>query len=198
MAQDNWKPIAGQHYRALNIAPPLQSGITFYFWPGSASSYQLEHALQNWQKLNPNMEIQRIPLVTRPHWRLLAKAWLVAEAIDKTNSLAFLNDLYKTIHQDSQPISNIEELKQFFVSHDTDPLNFVTQFNSLAINQQLKSQQTAAALFPIIGVPTIIINNQWYSDASMVKTSAQLIDVINLLLSENSQINDDISEKPAQ
>ncbi len=42
-------------------------------------------------------------------------------------------------------------------------------------------------LFTISGVPTII-NSQWYSKASMVEATAQLVDVFNLLISENIQL----------
>ena len=83
--------------------------------------------------------------------------------------------------------NDIDELKQYIEPLEVDPLDFVTRFNSLAINQQLKYQQTTASLLPITGVPTVIINNQWYSDASMVHTSAQMIEVINFLITQNNQ-----------
>ncbi len=50
-------------------------------------------------------------------------------------------------------------------------------------------------LFTINGVPTII-NSQWYSNASMVETTAQLVDAFNLLFSENIQLVDRTQKIP--
>jgi len=101
-----WKPVEGQHYKSINPKISPKPGITFYFWPGSASCYQLEHALQNWQQQHPEIIVKRIPLVKRPQWRLLAKSWLVAAGMDsntKNRGELFLNELYQTIHIKSQP-----------------------------------------------------------------------------------------------
>ena len=178
-----WVPVAGQHYLATDSKAPRQSGIKYYFWLGSASCYQLENALQNWQTQNPEISIERIPLVKRPEWRLLAKAWLVATALDKGE--LFLNQLYKSIHIEAQQINHVTELGQLLTKMQIDQQDFVNRFNSLAINQQLKSLQEQAELYPISGVPAIVINNRWYSDASMASTSAQLIEIIKTLALNN-------------
>jgi thiol:disulfide interchange protein DsbA len=178
-----WIPVAGQHYLAYASKTPRQSGIKYYFWPGSASCYQLENALQNWQIEHPEIDIERIPLVKRPQWRLFAKAWLVATALDKGEP--FLNQLYKTIHVEAQQINQLAELDQLLTKLQIDKQDFATRYNSLAINQQLNSLQKQADSYPISGVPTIIINDRWYSDASMASTSAQIIEIIETLALSN-------------
>ena len=175
-----WTPVAGQHYLAINSEQPRQSGIKYYFWPGSPSCYQLENALQNWQLKHPEVNIERIPLIKRPEWRLLAKAWLVATTLDKGE--AFLNQLYKTIHIEAQHINDVSELGLLLTKLQIDEQDFIARFNSLVINQQLKSLQKQAELYSISGVPTIIINDRWYSDPSMASTSAQLIEIIETLV----------------
>lgn len=180
----SWQAVEGQHYLRLDQAPEtdlLSAGtnIKFYYWPGSASSYQLELALQDYSATHPEITIQRIPLVMRPHWRLLAKACLVAE--DMQQGPSFLDQLYRAIHIEAKTISNETELEQLLLSLEIDPLDFFTRFNSLETNQRLKLLQKQSASFPIKGVPTIIINNRWISDASIATTSAQLISVIEQL-----------------
>jgi len=180
---DHWLPIQGQHYQKIEGTPLYQPGIQFYFWAQSPSCYQLELALRQWHLQNPSLNIERIPLVKRPHWRLLAKTWLVA--IQLQLGEAFLDQLYQAIHQQSLPLTSTSELEQFLLSQQLDVQEFMTLFNSVAINQQLASIQKTAKTLPISGVPTIIINNQWISDPSMVTTSAQLITVIDHLRGDN-------------
>jgi len=186
-----WQPIAGQHYHSVNTNLPPETGIKFYFWSGSESCYQLDLALQNWQKQHPEINITRIPLIARPHWRLLAKAWLVAQNMGK--DLMFLNQLYEKIHSKSEPINNFSDLEQFISTQEIDQLNFKAQYNSLSINQQLQDLQSQLQVFPITGVPTIIINNRWYSDASTGISSAQLITIIDQLLLEETPENNNAS-----
>jgi len=177
-----WQPIAGQHYHKITTDEPGGKSIKFYFWPGSKSCFQLDHALQNWLQQHPEITLQRIPLVKRPHWRLLAKAWLVALEMD--DGIAFLNELYQKIHMQSDPINSFAELEQFIISRGINPLNFKAVFNSLTVNQQLQILQNQANQLPVSGVPAIIVNNQWYTDASTGITSSQLITIIDQLLSD--------------
>jgi thiol:disulfide interchange protein DsbA len=176
-----WQPIEGQHYVALasKTEQNTTSGVQFYFWPGSASCYQLELALQKWQLTNPFIEVKRIPLVKRPSWRLLAKAVLVAEQLNLTDT--FINQLYQALHLQSQTISSDAELEQFLESQNIDSVNFMTVFSSAHINQKLKAIELSNRSLPLKGVPTIIINGQWLSDATMANTSAQMLSVIDLL-----------------
>jgi len=191
-----WEPVANQHYHAINI--PVDANVTpeqtselklekhiikFYFWPGSESCYQLDQALRAWHEQHPQIQIDRIPLVKRPQWRLLAKAWLVAKQMD--DEMAFLDELYQQIHDKRQPIENYFNLEQFIISRNIDPLNFKTQFNALSTNQQLQSLQLQADKLSIAGVPTIIINNRWYTDASTGVSSAKLITIITQLIYKN-------------
>ncbi len=191
-----WKPVAGQHFHAISHANnpdvlPNQSSefdlnknsITFYFWPGSESCYQLDQTIKSWHEEHPEIQIDRIPLVKRPQWRLLAKAWLVAKKID--DELTFLDALYQKIHGKRELIDNYLNLEQFIVSRGLDPLDFKTQFNALSTNQQLQSIQLQAEKLSIAGVPAIIINNRWYTDASTGISSAQLITIIDQLIVKN-------------
>ncbi|MFT5452453.1 MAG: thiol:disulfide interchange protein DsbA [Enterobacterales bacterium] len=180
-----WQPIEGQHYVALETTTVQNTAATvqFYFWPGSASCYQFELALQKWQWNHPRTEVKRIPLVKRPSWRLLSKAVLVAEELNLADT--FINQLYQALHLQYQTISNHLELEQFLQSQNIDAVNFMTLFSSPLINQKLMSIEFSNNLLPLKGVPTIIINGQWLTDATMAKTSAQLLSVIDLLSAQS-------------
>lgn len=185
---NTWQPIEGQHYISLESKTEQNSTaiVQFYFWPRSASCYQFELALQKWQLTHPTVEVKRIPLVKRPSWRLLSKAVLVAEELNLADT--FINQLYQAIHQQSQTISNQAELEQFLQSQNIDSVNFMTMFSSAIINQKLKSIALSNKLLPLKGVPTIIINGQWLSDATMANTSAQLLSVIEHLYSKPIEV----------
>ncbi len=171
--------IEGKHYQPLSVTKPIQSGIKFYFWPQSVSCYQLELAINDWHENHPEIVIQRIPLVKRPHWRLLAKAWLVAKSMNIDALL--LESLYQAIHFQQMSVKNVDELEVFLELMDIDTLDFMVRFQSHAINVELKTLQNDAKKLPIFGVPTIIINDRWISDAAMATTSEQMILILDRL-----------------
>lgn len=181
-----WQPILGRDYQELTSTQSATetkdnnvNTIKFYFWAGSSSSYQLEVALQNWLKINNSVTLQRIPLVKRPGWRLLAKTWLAVEQLP--NAEAFLTNLYRTIHIDQTKILSFDDLLPLIQQQNIEESEFKTLFHSLAINQQLNTLEKAARLFPIHTVPTIIINNRWSIDASNMLSADQFVTIIESL-----------------
>ena len=195
LAQTNnepWKPQLGRDYQAITPSKTNSdaqnvnsNSIQLYFWAGSPSSYQLDLALQNWLINKQAFNLQRIPLVKRPNWRLLAKTWLVVEQFPIAN--AFLNRLYEAIHVDRTDILTFNDLLPIINEYKLDELEFKTSFYSLAINHQLNTIQKSAQLFPIHTVPTIIINNKWSIDASTKLSADQFISIIEQLTKDNYQ-----------
>lgn len=184
-----WNPVLGRDYQTItspkvDAETPnnINNQLTFYFWAGSTSSYQLDLALQSWLSTKNNVSLQRIPLVKRPKWRLLAKAWLVVEQLPDAEQI--LSNIYKAIHVDQIDILSFDDLLPLIDSQSLDELEFKTNFYSLAINQQLNALQKSAQLFPIRTVPTIIINNRWSIDASNQLTADQFIAIIEKLTSK--------------
>ncbi|PCJ49067.1 MAG: hypothetical protein COA74_07310 [Gammaproteobacteria bacterium] len=188
LSDSTFKPLVGKHYISLKNPSTEKltttTKISFYFWPASASCYQLELALQKWQLEHPSIVIERIPLVKRPSWRLLAKTWLVAKQLNIAED--FLSQLYLAIHSQGSTIENKLQLEVFLNDQNIDSLEFITLLNSPLINQQLKDIEINNQLLPLQGVPSIIINEQWLSDASMITTSAGFLQLIDYLISNTS------------
>jgi len=181
-AQQAWTPERNKHYRLLADTQPSElQQIELFCWLGSPSCFQIESALSDWRD-DQDITVINTPLIKRPEWRLLAKARLVAQQMEIENDL--VESIYRTIHIESESIETEEQLFAHIEAFGLEPSRFANQFYSAATNKEIKRIQNRADTLPIVGVPTIIINNQWLIDASMIENSRQMLIIIEQLIND--------------
>ena len=170
----------GPGYHTLaNNTPSEQNEISVYCWLGSRSCYIFEVALAEWLE-NQAIPVTHKPLIKRPEWRRLAKARLVAQLLDvEAEAVDLIN---QHLHQDNLPISNDDDLFQLFEGTSISSSRFANVYYAAETNQAINEIQQVAKDNMVRGIPTIIINNQWLIDASMHRTSRELINTMNQLL----------------
>ena len=196
--QQPWQALENQHFISLSSQQQLaftkeNPTLHFYFWPGSASCYQVELALQKWQLIHTQIKVVRVPLIKRPNWRLLAKVYLVAEDLQLAD--AVLNLLYDSIHQQQMPIESEAQLTPLLQTMSIDEIDFFARLHSPEINLQLSSLETNHKTLPLTGVPSFIINGQWQTDASLASTPATLLKVIDHLFSQSTTVTEAVTDK---
>ena len=177
-AQTSQIPVAGQDYLVVSDTPSEANEITIYCWLGSASCYQVEYALSNWAK-DKELSLRYKPLIKRPHWRLLAKARLVARQLGY--EAEFVSLVYQQLHKQGELIDSEEALLKIVEATPMSSSRFVNLYYAAETNQQLKDIQEEAKNWPISGVPTIIIKQRWLLDAQMHKTSRSIINTLDYL-----------------
>ena len=182
-ASDDWQPQLNTHYQRLPVATEsVAQTITLYCWVGSPSCYQLETALRNWAAEN-DLTIAYQPVVMRPDWRLLAKARLVAREMMEEELVT--TAIYERLHENNEAISSEEELFVLIESLGVSASRFANLFYSPEINASLKVYETQAKTLGLKGIPSVIVNNLWLMDASMLGSSREFLNTVEFLLTSS-------------
>jgi thiol:disulfide interchange protein DsbA len=129
--------------------------------------FHMEPELNAWLKHKPDdVVLVRLPVVFRPEWELLAKAYFTAQVLgvlDKTHDA-----LFEAIHEKNQKFDSEAALQAFFVAHGVSAEEFRNTFNSFAVAVKINSAKLMTRKYAITGVPTFIVNGRFSTSASLV------------------------------
>ncbi|MDP3333060.1 MAG: thiol:disulfide interchange protein DsbA/DsbL [Methylococcaceae bacterium] len=175
-------------YEAVTPAQPTKSTdkieVIEFFWYGCPHCYSFEPFLSKWAKTLPkNVEFIRQPAVFSELWGKHAKAYFTAEAlgvVDKVHS-----DLFDAV-QAKQALETEDELAKFFAAHGVKESDFRTNYNSFLVDAKMRQAKTMAARYGVNGVPAIIVNGKYRTNATLAGSQEKMIDVINQLIKQES------------
>lgn len=155
-----------------------------FFWYGCPHCYSFEPFLSKWAKTLPkNVEFIRQPAVFSELWGKHAKAYFTAEAlgvVDKVHT-----DLFDAV-QAKQSLETEDELAKFFAAHGVKESDFRTNYNSFLVDAKMRQAKTMAARYGVNGVPAIIVNGKYRTNATLAGSQEKMIDVINQLIKQES------------
>jgi len=175
-------------YEAVTPAQPTKNTdkieVIEFFWYGCPHCYSFEPFLSKWAKTLPkNVEFIRQPAVFSELWGKHAKAYFTAEAlgvVDKVHT-----DLFDAV-QAKQSLETEDELAKFFAAHGVKESDFRTNYNSFLVDAKMRQAKTMAARYGVNGVPAIIINGKYRTNATLAGSQEKMIDVINQLIKQES------------
>jgi thiol:disulfide interchange protein DsbA len=128
--------------------------------------FHMEPELSEWLKAKPDDVIfVRYPVVFRPEWEVLAKAYFTAEllgVLDKTHEA-----LFEAIHVKNQKFGDEAAMQDFFVSEGVSADDFRKAYNSFAVAVKVNSAKQMTRRYAITGVPTLIVNGKFSTSASL-------------------------------
>lgn len=129
--------------------------------------FHMEPELDAWLKTKPaDVVFVRLPVVFRPEWEVLAKAYFTAQilgVLDKTHEA-----LFEAIHEKNQKFTDEAAVQAFFVEQGVSADDFRNTFNSFAVAVRLNSAKMMTRRYAITGVPTFIVNGKYSTSASLV------------------------------
>ena len=141
--------------------------------------FHMEPELNAWLKHKPDdVVLVRLPVVFRPEWELLAKAYFTAQilgVLDKTHDA-----LFEAIHEKNQKFDSEAALQAFFVEHGVSAEDFRNTFNSFAVAVKVNSAKLMTRKYAITGVPTFIVNGKFSTSASLAGGTASGLSVKEL------------------
>jgi thiol:disulfide interchange protein DsbA len=128
--------------------------------------FHMEPELGKWLKAKPDdVVFVRLPVVFRPEWEVLAKAYFTAEilgVLDKTHEA-----LFEAIHVKDQKFGDESAMQAFFVSQGVSADDFRNTFNSFAVAVKVNSAKLMSRRYAITGVPTLIVNGKFSTSATL-------------------------------
>jgi thiol:disulfide interchange protein DsbA len=144
--------------------------------------FHLDPMLHKWVAAQrDDVVFVRIPVVFRPSWEPLARAYYVAEmlgVLDKTHGAMF-----KAIHEEKQTLETEDAVAKVFVAQGVDEKQFRDAYSSFGVAAKINRAKQMTVKYAVNGVPALIINGKYRTSASeagshegMLKAADRLIE----------------------
>lgn len=166
---------AGKDYELIStseiipkLTPKTQVRVTEFFSYACSACYHFEPTLDKWLAKKPSYVIfERVPIVFQANWRSLARAYYIAKMLGVEKELT--PAIFKAIHVEGQDLSNPKLQEEFFIKQGVKKHEFenIASF-SPGIDAQLLRSDTLMQKDKILAAPTLVIDNRYKVDPSMV------------------------------
>lgn len=171
-------------------AQSTQSGdkieVIEFFWYGCPHCFKFEPHIQAWLKNKADdVNFIRIPAVLNPNWAIHAKAYYTLELMGKAEELH--GKLFDAIHRDKRQLFDRDSIADFVAANGVDRKRFLSTMRSFAVEGKMAQSIQAAKNYQISGVPTLIVNGKYVTDARRAGGNGSIIKVIDFLIEKERQ-----------
>ena len=175
---------AGKHYQILPQTIATRDAkkieIIEFFWFGCGHCYSLENQLKSWEeKLPSDIDFWRSPITWNEMAKTHAKLFFAAEFFKKPE---IISNTFVSIHANRRMMTSDQELQPFFASFGITEDQYLSLFNSFAMQNKIRRADTFGLKYQIRGVPAFIVNGKYKVSASNDVGTAELLDVVDYLI----------------
>jgi thiol:disulfide interchange protein DsbA len=175
----------GVHYLRLSPTQPTSSNpdqveVCEVFWYGCPHCNALDPMLEEWRKTKPDyVSFVRVPAVWDPELLLHARAFYMAEQLGKGEEMHA--EFFREIHERRNRLDTQAKLQEFFGRFGVDAASFKAAFDSFAVQAKLQRADELNRRYRIDSVPTIVVNGKYTTDAPMVGSYEELLELVDEL-----------------
>jgi thiol:disulfide interchange protein DsbA len=175
----------GVHYLRLSPTQPTSSNpdqveVCEIFWYGCAHCNAFDPMLEQWRQTKPDyVNFVRVPALWDAELQLHARAFYTAEQLGKGEEMhtAFFSE----IHERGNRLDTEAKLQEFFGRFGVDAAAFEAAFDSFAVQAKLQRADELNRRYRIGSVPTIVVNGKYTTDAPMVGSYEELLELVDEL-----------------
>ena len=177
--------IDGTHYAAtpiqLSTSDKTKIEVMELFSYSCPHCFRLDPQIEAWKKTLPeSVTFIRVPAIFRDSWLQLARVFYTAEAtgdLDKLHPLIF-----NAIHVEKRRLQTEAQLLQFVVEQGIDRSYFVETMKSKAVITKVKKALLLSQTSGITGVPSMIINGIYRTDAPLAGSMEKMLEATDFLI----------------
>lgn len=176
----------GQHYAEAGKEMPRNDNsqkvqVVELFSYTCPHCFRLDPQVSEWKQTLPdNVEFKLVPAIFRDSWLQLARVFYAAE---QTGDLEMLHPkLFHAIHVDKRRLNTEDELLDFVEEQGVDREAFAKQMNSFVVQTQVKKALVMSQTSGITGVPAMIVDGKYRTDAPQAGSLEDMLDVVDHLV----------------
>jgi thiol:disulfide interchange protein DsbA len=179
--------VEGTHYLPTNqkIATNSEDKVEVIelFSYSCPHCFRLDPLVQEWKKTLPeNVVFTPVPAIFRDSWMQLARVFYAAEA---TGDLEKLHPLiFKAIHVDKRRLTTEDDLLDFVAEQGIDRDEFEKTMNSFTVKTKVKRALVISQTSGITGVPSMVVNGEYRTDAPAAGSMKEMLDVVDFLITQ--------------
>ncbi len=157
------EPRAGVHYRAIETAQSDQN-IQF-FSLGCRHCYRFESGLENWAHKET---LERLPLhFDKKQWIHYAKVYFALRDINFSDDI--IPVLFDEIHRNHNRELSLEKVATLFDMNAKQTQELKSSYKSDQVKKQVDAAASLAKQYRVTGVPAMVIQGKYVTDAAMTR-----------------------------
>jgi len=181
--------IDGVHYKATptRLATNSEDKIEVIelFSYSCPHCFNLDPQVQLWKETLPeNVTFKHVPAIFRDSWLQLARVFYAAEATGDLDKLHPL--LFNAIHVEKRRLQTEEQLLDFVAEQDIDRDAFAKTMKSMSVASKVKKALMLSQTSGITGVPAMIVNGQYRTDAPLAGSMSDMLKTVDYLIQKES------------
>ncbi len=182
----------GIEYKSIIPPQPTSSGdkieVIEMFWYGCPHCFHFEPRLNAWLKNKPaNVQFKRVPAVFNGRWATLARAFYTEQVLGVEDQLH--EAVFNAIHREGKRLDSEAALADFFAAHGVPRDKFKAAFHSFAVDAKVRRAADLTQRYGIDGVPALIVDGKFRTDATIAGSQAGMINVLDYLIEKESSAN---------
>jgi thiol:disulfide interchange protein DsbA len=179
--------VEGKDYVRLKNPQPVETGkkieVIEFFSYGCPHCSDLEPILQAWvQKLPPDVQFRRVPVMFQQRWEALAKIYYTLDAMGDEARLS--PEVFKAVHVNGLPLYEDKTFFDWAASHGLDRTRVAEVYGSFAVSSKFNRAKALAQTYNIQSVPTMIVDGKYLTASDKVGTHAALPPVLDALIAK--------------
>ena len=179
--------VEGKEYVRLRNPQPVETGkkieVIEFFSYGCPHCSDLEPILQAWmQKLPPDVQFRRVPVMFQQRWEALAKIYYTLDAMGDETRLS--PEVFKAVHVNGVPLYQDKAFFDWAASHGLDRARVAEVYGSFAVSSKFNRAKALAQAYNIQSVPTIIVDGKYLTASDRVGTHAAMPPVLDALVAK--------------
>lgn len=182
--------IEGVHYKAtptrLATSDDNKIEVIELFSYSCPHCFRLDPQVHEWKETLPeNVTFKQVPAIFRDSWLQLARVFYAAEA---TGDLEKLHPLiFNAIHVEKRRLQTEDQLLDFVAEQGIDRDGFEKMMNSMTVKAKVKKALVLSQTSGITGVPAMIVNGQYRTDAPLAGGMDQMLRTVDFLIQKQTQ-----------
>ncbi|MDT8371628.1 MAG: thiol:disulfide interchange protein DsbA/DsbL [Gammaproteobacteria bacterium] len=182
--------VEGTHYQptAQRIATSDDGVVEVYelFSYSCPHCFNLDPQIEQWKKtLSDNVKFTRVPAIFRDSWLQLAKLFYAAEATGELDRLHPI--IFNAIHVDKKRLNTEDEILDFVANQGIDREMFAKTMNSFTVQSKVKKALVISQTSGITGVPAMLVNGQYRTDAPAAGSMENMLNVVDFLIEQQTR-----------
>jgi thiol:disulfide interchange protein DsbA len=180
----------GQHYRRIDPPVPTQAAegkveVVEVFSYACVHCANFEPFVTAWKKSLPgNVEFQSMPAVFNPTWEALARTHHALRKLDAVDRLHPV--MFKAIHQDRKPLTNLDAIAGFLATQDIDREAFLAAAQSEETSALLQRERERAMGYRLEGTPSVVVNGKYLVSAGSAGGFQGMLQVVDFLIGQEA------------
>jgi protein dithiol oxidoreductase (disulfide-forming) len=147
--------------------------------------FRLDPMVTEWKKSLPeNVKFVHVPAIFRDSWLQLAKVFYAAEATGDLETLHSL--LFNAIHVEKRRLTTEDQLLDFVAEQGIDRDSFEKAMNSFSVKSKVKKALVMSQTSGITGVPSMIVNGKYRTDAPAAGSMEDMLKVVDFLIEKEA------------